>query len=269
MANKKNGNKIWVTGAVLGAVAGAAYALWKTPMSGQELRDKLGTGSMEQQDEVLVNTVRTPTVGDKILSKIEHTLAPVVGVELGKTANGSRSVNGAVIEPIAAVEPTPAREPVAPVAPATSKEATPVESKKPTATTAPVEENPQNVGTDTIRTQRFAWGAPTPEAGLDPVPADPVHRDVNKEVPEAVSTDVGADTPTTHGSDTLRAKRFAWGDPAPEPTAAPNTESTDGRPGTAVDRDDSQRPVEAVSPEATAPGSNMRQFPKLGGLEDK
>lgn len=269
MANEKNGNKIWITGAVLGAVAGAAYALWKTPMSGQELRGKMSTGSMEHQDEVLIGTVRTPTVGDKILSKIEHTLAPVVGVELGKTANGSRSVNGTVTEPIAAVDPTPAREPVAPVAPAPPKEAAPVTSKKPTATSAPVEENSQNVGSDTIRTQRFAWGAPTPEAGLDPVPADPVHRDVNKEVPEAVSTDVGADTPTTHGSDTLRAKRFAWGDPAPEATAAPNTGSTDSRPDTAVDRNTNQRPVEAVSSEATAPGTNMRQFPKLGGLEDK
>lgn len=100
MANNNRHNTAFVVGSVLGAVAGAAVALWKTPYSGEELRTKLGasgghetTGAQAYTATPAAGTTTTVTgersIKDKVLSSVEKTLAPVVGVELGKTANGS------------------------------------------------------------------------------------------------------------------------------------------------------------------------------------
>lgn len=98
VARNNRHNAAFVVGSVLGAVAGAAVALWKTPYTGEELRTKL-TGA-SAQDGTEVQTYGAPTstgttageersIKDKVLSGVEKTLAPIVGVELGKTANDS------------------------------------------------------------------------------------------------------------------------------------------------------------------------------------
>jgi hypothetical protein len=111
MAVAKNNrhNAAFVVGSVLGAVAGAAAALWKTPYTGNELRAKLTGAKARSQEPGMV--VASPETGatmstrqgersmkDKVLSGVEKTLAPLVGVELGKTANGSGPGTGSDIK---------------------------------------------------------------------------------------------------------------------------------------------------------------------------
>lgn len=107
MAKNNRHNAAFVVGSVLGAVVGAGAALWKTPYTGQELREKLAGG---QKDSSGTNTAAARpadsgvsatsmsatsataserSIKDKVLSSVEKTLAPIVGVELGKTASGS------------------------------------------------------------------------------------------------------------------------------------------------------------------------------------
>lgn len=93
MATKKRHNTAFVVGSVIGGLAGAAAALWKTPYSGNELRGKLTSRvqSVGSSRTGGTSITATPQHGqsfkDKMLSKVENTLAPVVGVKLGKTAN--------------------------------------------------------------------------------------------------------------------------------------------------------------------------------------
>lgn len=93
MARNNRHNTAFVVGSVLGAVAGAAVALWKTPYSGEELRTKLGVPGATETTTAQTYTTTTTTgersLKDKVLAGVEKTLAPVVGVELGKTANAS------------------------------------------------------------------------------------------------------------------------------------------------------------------------------------
>lgn len=277
MTKKKSGNKAWIVGTVLGAVAGAAYALWKTPMSGQELRTKLAPGPIGQRDDVATNTVHQPGIGDTILGKVEQTLAPVVGVKLGKTANGPAPTNGSVTEPITVSEPTPDTSPVAAQVatpaeasqeavdptPKVMPEADPVQASDPPAATV-------EYGTDSIRAKRFAWGSPTPEAGIQPVPVEPVAQPivaVPDPVPEpvAVASSPKNETTSTYGQERIGTSgRFAWGEPAPNDVAAATAE----QPTAEVESVSDSRPLEPVSAEAAIPGSNMRKFPKLGGLEN-
>lgn len=123
-------NAAFVVGSILGGVAGAAAALWKTPQSGPELRAKLagrlgvggGTGravSSDAPDTVHVAKASTPSrpskpskvwdiwsartspetrtsggssgVGGKVLSVVEKATAPIVGVKLGETAREAGS----------------------------------------------------------------------------------------------------------------------------------------------------------------------------------
>jgi gas vesicle protein len=96
VARNNRHNAAFVVGSVLGAVAGAAVALWKTPYTGEELRAKL-VGGTSHETTGAQTFVATPSAGttvreerslkDKVISGVEKTLAPVVGVELGKTAN--------------------------------------------------------------------------------------------------------------------------------------------------------------------------------------
>lgn len=103
MAKSTRRNTAFVVGSVIGGVVGAVGALWKTPYSGEELRSKLGMGS---SDSTTVNASRRSNVTttyenrsdgtsfqDKVLGKVESTLAPLVGVSLGKTANGSEGTS--------------------------------------------------------------------------------------------------------------------------------------------------------------------------------
>lgn len=261
MANKKNGNKMWIAGAVLGAVAGAAYALWKTPMSGQELRGKLASGPVAQRDDVTTNTTHTPGTADKILSKVEQTLAPLVGVELGKTANGTGPSAAAVTEPVSAVKPTPApKTPAAPFKAADVQQETVSEEVAAASGSA-------TFGTDSIRAQRFAWGSPTPEAGIQPVPVDPVAEQVVPD-PEPVKEPVAAAASSDKGSESILSNRFAWGEPAPNASAeGSGTAAPQQRAANTSSSSGDTRPVEAVSNEAAPRGSNFRKFPNLGGLE--
>lgn len=107
MARKNRHNTAFVVGAVAGGLAGAAAALWKTPYAGEELRAKVGLGethtladdTMRITPEGEMRTLTTSSTGDggrsfkdKLLSTVENTLAPIVGVELGKTANDGGAV---------------------------------------------------------------------------------------------------------------------------------------------------------------------------------
>lgn len=286
MAKKKSGNKIWITGAVLGAVAGAAYAVWKTPMSGQELRSKLSTGPVDQDDSVTTDTVRTPNAADKLLGKVEQTLAPIVGVQLGKTANGPAPAHDPATGPITVATPPMdmAAENVVSASAEEPKAMTNTD-KDPKFNAADATPDPgRNVeesGSDSIRAKRFAWGSPTPEAGVQPVPAEPLEEDPVTEPAMAREPTAPAQvTPpgdSSYGSDSIRAKRFSWGEPAPDKTTAhddaSNGESEDDQPRTdqlataGVATAGDTRPVEAVSHEAAVNRGSKRDFPKLGGLE--
>lgn len=120
MARQRH-NAAFVVGSILGGVAGAAAALWKTPRSGPELRaqisQRLGgiagsAGSSASMAASKVSKVRVPWntttspgtrsygsgsgMGGRVLSFVEHATAPIVGVKLGQTANraGSEHVSG-------------------------------------------------------------------------------------------------------------------------------------------------------------------------------
>ncbi len=269
MAKKSNGTKALVVGTVLGLVAGAAYALWKTPMSGKELRSKF----MPEVERDTTASAPGTGITDKVIGVVESTLAPLVGVELGKTANGSGSspvhttANG-VVE--TAAEPTTA----APVMATEETAATNVEST--------------TYGTESIRAKRFAWGAPAPEAPKSA--PEPVAAPVAPQTPEAAPVEPSADVeapaaavaaaPSTYGTESIRAKRFAWGSPAPEistvGTAAVVAEAVAENPvvsepvanepvaaAVAVSARDAQATTEIPATKA----GDMHPFPKLGGLE--
>lgn len=99
-------NAAFVVGSILGGVIGAAATLWKAPRTGEELRGKLmggdGTTStrVSSADPVIVRTSASSSsaqFSSKVLSFVERATAPIVGVKLGQTANGSgpatRNVN--------------------------------------------------------------------------------------------------------------------------------------------------------------------------------
>ncbi|MGC4106845.1 MAG: hypothetical protein QM753_10910 [Thermomicrobiales bacterium] len=83
MAGKRH-TAAFVVGTVAGGLVGAATALWKTPHTGDELRAAIATITDP------TSTFNTePRHSSKVLGAVEYVLAPIVGVELGKTANGS------------------------------------------------------------------------------------------------------------------------------------------------------------------------------------
>lgn len=228
---KRNTKTAWIAGAVVGLVAGAAYALWSTPMSGQELRSKLSRGPVNQQDDVVTDKVHTQGVGEKVLDKIEHTLAPIVGVELGKTAES----------PVVAEAPAPGT----PVMPAP---ATPAEPAAPAATTF--------TNSESIRAPRFAWGDPAPESVTETVAATATAVAPPIASPEATGTTPIEPAPTTTSQEPWgnRNSHFAWGSPAPESDASANGKSEHSANGKSA----------AAEPASTVSGSTLRQFPKLG-----
>jgi gas vesicle protein len=106
-ASKKRHNAAFVVGSVFGGLAGAAAALWKTPYSGAELRSKLTgggkatNGSSTEGTAVVVATdhrEQGQSFKGKVLSTVENKLAPIVGVQLGKTANDAGSVRTTAVD---------------------------------------------------------------------------------------------------------------------------------------------------------------------------
>ena len=257
MAKRTNSNKSWIFGTVLGAVAGAAYAMWKTPMSGQELRGKLSPGPISTTHDA--PAAASGGFTDKLMSTVERTLAPIVGVELGKTANAAPNGSHEVTEPIG----------VNTVAADTSI-------------------------SNSLRSRRFEWGSPTPESSDDvQTPSAPetvaVEPNLPEAAPEADSAEsaTASDATTSWGTDTLRSNRFAWGEAAPEAmTVTPSRDVAPVEPVVDATPDaeqagrfsDSNAGIATESVEgvvdpmiASAAASNtgiLHPFPKLGGLED-
>lgn len=288
MAKKSNGTKAVVMGTMLGLVAGAAYALWKTPMSGKELRSKLNPVAAKDSSEPTTST--NTGITDKVMGAIEKTLAPIVGVELGKTANSTKNTD-------------------------TSASSTTTGPISATHSQVPAASNGHSVatheyGSGSIRAQRFAWGTPAPEsvavASTPPAPAavateapsaparsfptpaaaapvikpsEPARASapVEPQVPEAAPIEAVEKIPvpdvpiaeestpiikTGYGNDSIRAKRFTWGSSVTDDPAVGSTQTTSITAPTAVAV---AEPPEPATP--TSSGSGMVPFPKLGGLE--
>lgn len=104
MARQRH-NAAFVVGSILGGVAGAAAALWKTPQSGAELRsrvsERLGgfAGSGGSSAAEPRSTAGGSGVGGKLLSFAEKAAAPIVGVKLGQTANHAGSEAAGRVRP--------------------------------------------------------------------------------------------------------------------------------------------------------------------------
>ena len=94
----------FVVGTMAGGLVGGALALWKTPHTGDELRSALATVTDPTSS---FNT--EPRHSSKVLGAVEYVLAPLVGVELGKTANGSGPVPATPFDEEAR-EKTPAQD---------------------------------------------------------------------------------------------------------------------------------------------------------------
>ncbi len=207
MAKQKNSNKGWIVGTVLGALGGAAYALWKTPMSGQQVRSKLMPGSAGS-----TTTASGSGVTGKFMDKVEHTLAPIVGVKLGQTANKTGDAEAVQVS-----------------------QTTVYTADSAAGRSTTVKSDPES-----INEKRWAWGSPAPdrsEADHDHHERndvdDPKFRaaetaQVEPNQPEAAPDDDGgisgessSNATSAFGNDTIRQRRFGWGDPAPETTTAP------------------------------------------------
>lgn len=92
-------NAAFVVGSVVGGLAGAAAALWTTPKSGEELRRQLAGGGRSadvttvrvagSETEPVRGSAAGAPLSGRVLSFVERAAAPIVGVKLGQTANGS------------------------------------------------------------------------------------------------------------------------------------------------------------------------------------
>lgn len=285
MAKRNSNNKGLILGTVLGSLAGAAYALWKTPMSGQELRSKLSTGPVNTSSDTSGGQESSGGgITDKVMNAVEHTLAPIVGVDLGKTANQSAST--AATKPINVADTPADVAPPTQVQTATSAAGTPIAD--------PEEgEAMMATGSDTIRMKKFAWGTPAPEAEKAETPVQgemnaPVEQATSVDEPDAKSETASATATSQRGQDTIRSQRFAWGDPKPE-----SAETAIDAPIASSDMTPEQRsqpvadsePAATSSEDAKSAGSGnvadtivssaasvstgkMAPFPKLGGLEN-
>ena len=105
---KRSGGGAFFFGSVIGGAIGAVIALWKTPQSGQELRDKLGLeGKLPTSAPSFsrgsgdLGTSPKVSLADKALGLVERATAPLVGVKLGQTANNSQPGMSAVTTPSA------------------------------------------------------------------------------------------------------------------------------------------------------------------------
>lgn len=89
MASHRN-NGAFIVGSVIGGLVGAVVTLWITPKSGAELRRAV---TSEETRTSVTGRVRSNSLRDgqrfsnPVLSFVERTVAPIVGVELGKQAS--------------------------------------------------------------------------------------------------------------------------------------------------------------------------------------
>lgn len=233
MAKQKNSNKGWIIGSVLGAIGGAAYALWKTPMSGKQVRSKLAPGTTTHTAAGTSNNGFTGTM----MNKVEHTLAPIVGVKLGQTANKTGDAEAVRVS-----------------------ETTVYTADSATNGSTTLRSEPES-----ITEKRWAWGSPAPERDEtqrneveDPKFQAAETARVEPNLPEAAPE--GEDDPVVasssnatpaFGGDTIRQRRFGWGDPAPETTTAPPaTEFTNVPSANAVMPEQTPAGASVVSPDA-------------------
>lgn len=99
MSSQRN-TGAFIAGGVLGGLVGAAVTLWKTPMSGRELRENFGgyrseTGATyrpSESGEIVVDR----RFSNPVLSFVEKVTAPIVGVDLGKLAKDDPAAGTAV-----------------------------------------------------------------------------------------------------------------------------------------------------------------------------
>ena len=111
----------------------------------------------------------------------------------------------------------------------------------------------------------------------EPMAEDPVTEPAMAREP-AAPAQVTPPGDSSYGSDSIRSKRFSWGEPAPDKTtahdSASNGESEETQPRTdqlataGVSTAGETRPIESVSGEAAVHGGQKRGFPQLGGLEN-
>lgn len=296
MAKKKNGTKALVLGTVLGFAAGAAYALWKTPQSGKDLRAKLNPAQ-------LFESTGASGTYNTLLDAVEHTLAPLVGVQLGKTANdgGTKptSETGPIAEPQASNGsqdpaagggwlPTPPHYDWGATAPEVTRPAAVATTEQPSSETSATTSH-EGYGSASIRAKKFAWGSPAPEA-TPAAEATPAHEATTASQPEAAAEPEAAPAidedatataapgtvaaeviataeeneaePSSYGLESIRSKRFSWGGDVD----TPEDEATE-------DVEDSVAPVDDDDLNAVEKGGEpalqreMSPFPKLGGLE--
>lgn len=160
VASKNTHNAAFVTGAVIGGLAGAAAALWKTPYSGEELREKITGGDSGGSADVETTTtgrMPEPTLADKVLSSIEDALAPVVGVTLGKTANGSGPETT-----MSSSRTTPG---------ATADQGTTAPPANPNPDLEPVDHEPETGGKKNVTPVNESAGVPDRSSPASPAPA--------------------------------------------------------------------------------------------------
>src|SRR5690625_2307658 len=88
MPSQRN-TSTFIAGALIGGIVGAAFTLWNTPVSGDELREQLAgprdASSTSGTPEPAPDTGRQ-RFSNPVLSFVEKATAPIVGVELGKLA---------------------------------------------------------------------------------------------------------------------------------------------------------------------------------------
>jgi len=102
----------FVIGSMAGGLVGAALALWKTPQSGAELRAQIASAADPNSPENAL-----PRHSSRTLGVVEQVLAPIVGVELGKTANNSGPIPPALPQASDITETTPPPAPTVPPVP--------------------------------------------------------------------------------------------------------------------------------------------------------
>lgn len=91
-STKNRHNTAFVVGSVIGGLAGAGAALWKTPYSGDELREKITGGSKSSDTSGETVQVQAParpqrSVQDRVRSTVTDKLVPLVRINRSGTAS--------------------------------------------------------------------------------------------------------------------------------------------------------------------------------------
>lgn len=262
-------NAAFVVGSVLGGVIGAAAALWKAPQTGEEFRRSLTSGGGrgdEARSARVVSGLRTrsgpalsgvktrldrlPGIGstptrsastsastsaapfsNRVLSFVEKAAAPIVGVKLGQTANGSGPAAGETsgkVTPIRGAATTTTTETERPAGNAEGDHDVPdhatfgTYSGRSTAGTSSGEAAATSTGTSAGETDRLAGSTIDRTENLDPATPSPASTEIPEGVPGHVPTTEELVTPTTPFVPEPNAPRQSSG----TPRAFPETDVT-------------------------------------------